>query len=448
MVERTADQTNRSLERGQLIEAANQLVPILRAADVAAGEDRSFADFDLAQPLRDKTAQRFVKDEPTKEEASEIVSALVTCADAIQRLHAPEDNPSLTMQREFLLAKLEAYQTFIGHKYLGEEIPHPQYIERIMGIKPEEISEEALVQQRERVANIFAGFGGEYTEEGIQAYKEEQHISPEEFEQILKEKADMFLGMLQSFLGREFEPPKYEVELVDKDEYWFNWAGGIRGEYILKVNHSEERHLDKFTPGKAEAMALHEITGHFAQMINWQRAIDQNRLLAPLGITSVVDPEQISSEGIAETLHYFVPQINEALSPEARYELEVEGLRQMAYNNVHTKIAEGSITQSEVLGYVRNYCPAETGTEAARQYEERSTHAVKKAYLYAYGMGFLVHRYYAQILNRDERRSFLRLLYRQPLTPIQERDYAFELSDNLESSEPDATGGTQFLHAA
>ena len=313
MVERTLEKPNRNLERGQFFEASNRLVPLIRAANAALGEDRPFIDFDLVDPVRDRITESFIKEAPSAEEARAIVESL-------------------------------------------------------------------------------------------------------------------------------------EVA-IDEDEYWFNWADGDREVYTLRVNMNE-RHSDKLTRGKAEAMALHEIVGHFAQMINWQRAIDRGRLAPVLGLTSVVNPEPVTDEGVAETLHYYVPKINELLSPEARYELEVEGLRQMIYNNVHTKITSDKIEKEEVLGIVKEFYPAETELEAVRQFEERKDDPVKKAYLYAYGIGYLAHRYFAEILDRDGRRSLLRLIYRQPLTPGQVKDYAFKLSDNPDNLESGANGKTKFLSAA
>jgi hypothetical protein len=445
MVERVVDSENRSLGRDRLFAASRNLVPVIRAADAALGKDRPFSDFDLVDPIRDRTVEGFILDEPSKEEAQSIANSLKEHTGVIENISVSGDE-NLVRQRDFLIAKLRAQRVFIGSKYLEEEIEHADYIEIIMGIRPEEISEEVLENQKKGVVSIFEELGGDYTEDGVQNYRNEQNVSPEEFEQILKEKADMFLGMLKSFLGRDFESPVYEVELANEDEYWFNWAEGDRKLYVLKINQSE-RHTDKLTPGKAEAMALHEITGHFAQMINWQEAIDRGRLAPALGITSVVDPEQVTNEGIAETLHLYVPQINESLSPEARFELESEGLRQMAYNNVHVRIARGEIEKEEVFNYIKEFCPAETKLETERQYEERQKDPVKKAYLYAYGIGYLAHRRYAQILNRDERRSLLRLIYRQPLTPIQERDFVFSLAENSNSKIVDLTGNPSFLRA-
>lgn len=335
----------------------------------------------------------------------------------IEKITRPQ-NPRAVMQLDFLIAKLGADEAFFMN-IDGQGQEPLEYIEATMGVKPEIIGEERLQAQTEIVKDLLRQNGyPEYNAETITAFRDAQKIDITEVPDILKSSGEVVLRNIGDFIGEKIEPT-VDIQTDEKNEYWFNWTSGDRRRFKLTIN-THPRHDQKMNRGKIQAMASHEYC-HLAQMKAWQNEIDEGQLLPVLGITSVHDPEQVTLEGIAQTLHRFLPRAN--LSSAAEIELEMEGLRQMVYNNVHITVnTEGQYVR-DVVEYVRKYLPAESASEIRKQIRERTKDPVKKTYLYSYGIGFLRHQWYAANLNPEGKRELLRLIFSQPTTPQQEHQY-------------------------
>lgn len=409
----------------ELARFSSGTVKFLRLAYLIEGKSRGLIDFDLApEDEYTKTAEEYdVPDwavpAPPKAARLRIVAGLRRIKSRVDSFPVPK-NPRIAMQQQFFSAKLQALITFNRLK-AGEEIDNLEYIEETMGIEPQTISESRLEEQKGRVVSIFSNLGHHYTRKSIEEFRKQEEISVEEVPTAIRKHAMVFLQELGEFIGKKIDP-NYLIQTEDKEkEYWFFWATGKHNRFKITFN-TNERHRHKLTKSKIEAMAAHEIAGHLGQMHCWQEASDDKELLEPLGVTSVYDPEQVSSEGIAQTLHYFIPGIAARLSKGALFELEIEGLRQMVYNNIHIMVnTDPNYKNKDIISYVRKYLPAESRKEIGRQISERKRDDVKRTYLYSYGIGFARHQWYAMNLSEAGKEELIaKLLYRQPTTPTQE----------------------------
>jgi hypothetical protein len=406
-------------KNGEFIKFSRELVRFLRVWDAMEGEERNIIDFDLA--LGNLTINEFrehIINDPTKKERQRILEGLENFQEELVEFARPSSDVKV-LQLEFLEAKLAAHVAYCKRK-LGVEIDPLEYIESTMGIKPELIPNEDICFQKETLRHLLSALGcRSYSKEAIEQFRQDRILSESSIAGHISHNSDVFLKAISDFLGIEIKP-RFGIKEVKEDKYWFNWACGMRNKFILKVN-THPRHLNRWTKGKAELMSSHEITGHFGQMSGWQQAIDRKELSPALGLTSVHDPEQVTTEGIAMTLPYYVPEIEELFTPEGRVEMETDGLRMMVYNNIHIWANRGEKTEEELIRYMHKYYPAESEDEIRKQIKDRTTNPLMQVYMYSYGIGFYRHRLYAQNLNVDEKRELLKIIYRQPITPAQEQ---------------------------
>lgn len=415
-------QESRTAKQESLLDISTKMALFIRVWNAIEGQNRDIIDFDLVPIPGYLTAfteavKKSLKEVSSKEERENVHSGFTEFQAMLQDMIPATQSEKL--QLEFLSAKVDAHKAYLERK-LGF-LPDPlKFIERTMGVEPKIFSENVLLEQKEITASLFKPLGGNYNRENIEACRnrlvEEESILP-----MIRDNALIFIRELSDFLGVDEKSitPKYKTELVSKNDYWLVWVNGSWRMFTLQFN-IHNRHKARRTDGKIMAMIVHEIAGHLAQMTSWLNAIKREELIPVLGLTSVHDPEQVTTEGIAQTLPYFVPEIGSKLTPAGKFEVEMEGLRQMVYNNVHIWANTKFSPDKELVEYIQSYCPAETKMEIKRQVKERTANTLKQAYLYSYGIGFYRHKQYAQQLNNEGRKELLRLIYRQPITPAQE----------------------------
>lgn len=343
---------------GEFESASMTLTRFVRDLNAVEGNKRGLVDFDLAPPdERNEWLKVMISSNPTKVETADQFRLVRKFREDLANTPRPTDQRQ-GEQYDFLKRKLLAIETVKERKILGTEMPFDDYAELTQGITPEIIPEEMLEAQLDLVKNLYKSKGvASYDRDSILHYKAEQQVPEDEIAGRLKEQGDRYLKTLSRFLGEDIAP-NYHVETDNVNEYWVNWAKGTRDDFTLTVNlHS--RHAGKWTRGKIEEMSLHEIVGHFGQMFGWQKSIDEGKMVAALGITSITDPEQVTSEGIAQAMYYFVPEIIGDISEEGILEIEQNGLRQMVYNNVHILLNTPGYPQEAVYDYVKHFLPAE-----------------------------------------------------------------------------------------
>ncbi len=395
-----------------LIHVSNDMAFLIRVWDVVEGENRDIIDFDLIPtPEAFKNFMDAVKESlinvPTRPEREHKLSQFQKLQSRLATVSVSTQSERL--QLEFLEAKTQAHIAYLERK-LGRLNEPLEYIERTMGVEPIIIPDDELLAQREIAAQIFKAIGGEYTRENIDAFRARTRVEEKAIIPTIKENLRIFLQDLAEFMqiDKKNISPKFEAESVFKPkEYWMFWVDGSWRLFRLQVNKST-RHLPRFSEGKIKAMVAHEIAAHLAQMTSWLNAIKRDELTPVLGLTSVHDPEQVTSEGIAQTLPYFIPEMRSHLSVDGEFELEHEGLRQMAYNNVHIWANTEHPGEDALIEYVQKFCPSETLEEIRQQIHERTKNTLKQAYLYSYGIGFYRHRNYAMQLNTKEKRALSR----------------------------------------
>lgn len=404
---------------------------VARFYKVWAVLDPDAIDFRLTPLSLDLRSVASIKPTLDLEGKRRVIAVLEGCSRELSNIIPPlEERDNYAS----LLAKLNASRVYMLRS-IGETMDPFAYIQETMGIKPKEIPEETLLTQKQKVVDLFREAGGNgYDKQSLQAFYTERLISPEEMVKKIEAYGERALDLVGRFIGEEIKV-KYKASFVKEDAYWFNWADGtIEEGFTLRVNN-HPRHWEKFTDGRAQAMAFHEIAAHFGMMQKRAELIKRGDLREVFGLTTVHDPEQVLLEGIAQTLHYFVPDLDRTLTPEGRLAIELYGLRQMVYNNVHLKVNSPDFTNSpeeinDIINYVRGFHPAESEENIYKEIKDRREDPKLQAYLYSYGIGFRLLREIAQELNHNGKREFLKRVFPKPFTPTQLGDLHSTLRSN------------------
>lgn len=403
-----------------------------RAWHISEGSERSVIDFNLtSRPLPTfEIAQGLIISPPTPKEKKQRVQTLESLLGRTESLAIPAKESA---NHQYLVAKLRASLAY-ARRLAGEKMDPFGHIQETMGVNPQEIPEEILLAQREKVVALSEASGcPRYDKASLENFYRGRLISPEAMVGKIKGHGTQALSFVGRFIGQEIKVD-YDAEISDEDAYWFNWVDGTANRFRLRVN-KHKRHWEKFTDGKGQAMGLHEIATHLGMMQQRAKLIREGELPEVFGLTTVHEPEQVLLEGLAQTLHYFVPELDRSLTPEGRLAVELHGLRQMAYNNVQLQVISPDFTGSReqirgIVTYIQRVYPAESRENILKEIRDRRSDPKLQAYRYAYGIGFLIHQRIAQGLSVTAKREFLRKVFSRPFTPTQEWDLYSNLRGN------------------
>ncbi len=313
----------------------------------------------------------------------------------------------------FVAAKLRACSYYV-RALCGERIPYEEYVEATMGVTPVLIPEADIHAQLACVQAAFEACGGTYSAENV-ATDDEQAVyaDRETIRKRFKAFEDGLVPKVLSWLGLSLDVD-YEVAFVEKDAYWLNWLGTDEHARMKLQFNLHERKRSQWRLGVEETMVFHEICGHVLQALSWQAQARSGALPPWLALTAVYSPEQFSFEGIAQTLHCFMPEA--PLSVQGRYLIERSYLNQLLMSNAHVMANRGS-SAMEIYRYLLEYLPNVKTEAVEKSAAEYASHPLFRTYLYVYGISAWQHRTLAQRLNAEQKRQFVLDSYQHAFLP-------------------------------
>lgn len=418
-------------------------VPLIRAFNIAEGKNRKTVDYDVAVPDVNQESTDLISDlaegrssvseiiahvvinPPTREEWRRRAVLFDELRSRFEKVAQGRDG-NLALQQETTVVILNALAAFCSTRG-GEDINTLDLIEITQGIKPELVPESIIKAQTEKLQKFLKEkFEVEYTREALEEFRK-TNLEPQ-FVEKMREDEKEFYKRISSAIGKQIDPDVL-IDEDNEDDYWVLWSTGRGRKYKTTIN-TNKKHDSKKTKGRAEIVRDHERM-HHGQAYRWRERIEDADLLPSLGVTSIVTPVQVTLEGIAQTIPYYLPEIYESMSPLGRAELELEGLRQLLYNNVHILVNSSDVTDEQVIAYFHQYYPAEPEDEIKRQIKDRRDDPFKRSYLYSYTAGYRLFKWFSDNLNETGKKAMLRFIFEQPTTPKQVYTYfALLMSDS------------------
>lgn len=328
-----------------------------------------------------------------------------------------------TLDGQFMLSRIIASNEFTrAIQHPNAIFPLNSYLEATLGLEEgsrigtELISDDVIEDRRDGVERLFNDLGYSFDREGWAKFINDNQTTPQSAYAEFKTAEPRLTSIVMETLGLT-EIPDYETEFTQENAYWMAWAKGTPERKLLRLN-THPRVMHRWSAGVAERLILHEICGHMFQASAWQKNVLEGKINPGYGITVIPGPEQWHSEGFADALHRFFPDVFTAMSPAGKFAAEYSLLTDMVKRNAHIGANTDPERREQIIARILDVLPSETRETVTVDLLERLKEPRTRAYLIAYG-GSYDHTIYAANLPTYQREQLLLEIYHHPMTPSQ-----------------------------
>ncbi|MBI3486029.1 hypothetical protein HY025_03740 [Candidatus Daviesbacteria bacterium] len=313
----------------------------------------------------------------------------------------------------FILAKLNSFVYFLN-ALEGEYINFEDYVENLVGIRPEIISDGEIKKQQNLCKKLLKQQGYSLTLEGLQKFTQDTTIPSKQLKDRFAHLEKEFGPKILNWLNLNFKL-NYTKKIIDKDVYWYCYIHtDLQGKIILEFNINK-RHI--WRAGDLEILVLHELFSHAIQGSSWKEQIKKGRLDKVKGLTSVFTPEVFCQEGIGDTLWLFYPE--QIYSDIAILNVNLGTLFRYVANNAYIMVNHGEDIE-KCFQYIDQFLPGYRSKESiVKNLAEIKSHPLYRAYIYVYGIAEYYFRKIAEKLNDEQKRDFVLDIYQNFYTPKQ-----------------------------
>lgn len=327
----------------------------------------------------------------------------------------------------FLSAKITATIVYLQDIVNAREGKSPQdfldFVEKTLGFIPEDPPDRFTRGVKAKLEQLLTYFG--YTDgalgDRLNRYHQTRRIEKDgqidgnSITALMREESKKVEALYRR-LGLPLAPFSYKIEPASENDYWGMWVDGdIADGFRLRVN-VHPRHKDRWIQGTPQRMALHEITAHLYQMANWAQRIKEGKLHPLTGLTTVIGPEQLQLEGLAQTIQFF---LDYKMSPESELSFWDQSLRQIAWQRAFRLYATGTSTIDTALDEYNKIYPISDREQLRNEMEKVLKRPDRKGYQYIYGPSLQAFYEISQRLNPQGRIVFLKKMFEGPMTPSQ-----------------------------
>lgn len=384
-------------ERIELIPQTEAIMRVYRGWDAlekANGVD--IIDFDLVPPV-----------------APEIFRSRVEVLDRLRSLH--QDIQPKGSQEEFIKAKLNASVYYL-RALMGEDVPYEEYVENITGIRPQLIPDEEIQKQKATMDALLHDIGYRPARESFEEFSSRIKIDKADAEREARRCEETLIPIVLRSLGFEDVEFPHEIRLVEERDYWMGWTSTTpAGLLLLRYNFHP---MHNWFQGDMEFLTLHEVGGHFVQAGLLKRRIVRGEVNPVIGITTVQEPHTFIGEGTADALSYFLPEVEEMLSPLGLLAREQRATRDYVQNNAHIWVNQGR-NPDELVKYIMEHHPFSKEERVRINLENWRTNPSRRAYQYVYGISLYSHRQFKDRLTEEQRKEYLMYAMSGYETPTQ-----------------------------
>ncbi|NNG01468.1 MAG: hypothetical protein HKM93_18925 [Desulfobacteraceae bacterium] len=361
-----------------------------------AGNQVDIIDFDLLG-----IGESFKKTYRNRDEVKQDVIALMETYDR------------QTDKNAFVAEKLNAAFHFLC-ALMGENLQFHDYVAATMGVQPAPIPEKRLRAEKAKAKDGMDRLGyGFSADEFKRLERETIYTEKTEIIDSFRAAEEKAVPLVLGWLGLDIDPD-YSIGFDKTDAFWMNFINtDEHGNIRLRFNlHDSVR--KKWRKGAPEFYALHEICCHALQSLNWKKRLRQGNIDRISGLTSVFTPEQFISEGIAQTLYYFLPE--NPLSDHGELYLHANNLYHMLLNNAHIMV-NGNQSFEDAFEYISNYLPNLDADFMKKDLHNRANDPLLRTYQYIYGIASYYHQEIAAGLDDKGKRDYVVDIFHNVYSP-------------------------------
>lgn len=325
-------------------------------------------------------------------------------------------------QRVTLAGELQALAMYLRVKD-GEEIDFATLMKQTLGVDPIWMSESDVIEETERqLKEMLArvGFRDANLTRSFIAFRAAKPLSPDVVRDRMIDAMSNDLPVVMACLGeREIDPrfynPEELIELAEEDllSAAARMECNHRGRLRIKVNPKKD-----FYQGEEVYFARHEALVHGLDYDLLERNITGGRVEQSLGVFTQIGRRPYAGEGLAQTLHKFLPfESNDYV----KIAYLLREYREYVLNNAHI-LANllGSTPQKRVeegIDYAANHLKILTENEIREEVEDRRMRPFERIYFYAYGIGMYDFTNMAENLSPYQRCLFVKKILGKPYSP-------------------------------
>ena len=304
--------------------------------------------------------------------------------------------------------KLTAHYYFIK-KSEGEHIPFPVYMKNTIGFEPFLYSDRKIKALQENMEELLAPYGLTMQEDVRRLLNEKDknisgnlHAVFEAHHQscytVLKNKTD---------IRADFAVNYTEINEENNLRAYITGNGKLYNVELNKFNLKYDRQ------NEIRYLASHELTGHGMHFTLLQQQYELGNMPRYMTYITVHEPLMFATEGLAQTLFYFCPEMKE--SPITDAFLSVDRLRKAVVNNAGYMTNMGYNFQDCLkYSYENATCFTKQRTEALLR---AVTDNAKIGYNLCYGPS--LESFYQAAKSHPDKYSFLRSVYNNYMAPDQ-----------------------------
>ena len=217
--------------------------------------------------------------------------------------------------------------------------------------------------------------------------------------------------LIEEIVGK-IDDFRVNVEMVYEDSYWKNWVDGGGLNYRLRFN---TKNYKEFPRSVCICLAFHEMLTHFVNAMCWRQVMINEQMPQHFGMTTVHGPESFLMEGMAQTLSQFIDSADVKCSIVMLRE-QMSLYRFLIDNNAQIMLNEGSSIE-ECVNYKIEYLPYKNAEEEAHDLKSWVNNPQFRAYEFVYPMSYYSFIQIGRTLNAEEKKDFIRYIYRNWLLP-------------------------------
>jgi hypothetical protein len=265
-----------------------------------------------------------------------------------------------------------------------------EYLEDTQKVHTSLISEDVVQDYKRSCSSLLADLGISFDEAGFNNFMDKYVVhNQEEVRAIILTECNFWQQAIRERINF-YDEVRLEITFVSKDEPWqVGLTGNLEAGTKAEINtHSRHR----FTKGQCKYLASHEVAGHALQFAARERKISEGKLESYTGIVSIFNPDIAVSEGLAQTVPYFVAE-ETAFEPSFRVAKRLRELRDILIHNAHL-MAETGKDIDECVYYCLSRSPFLTDAEVRTNVLERLESPLLKSYMACYAPWFLLFRQY------------------------------------------------------
>lgn len=307
-----------------------------------------------------------------------------------------------------IMSRIVAFDAYLGRLITGQTSDYQSYFTDRTGVNLVKIPEERVAAAKQVLVDAMEQAGTAF-EEGPKGLGRVSSniVAVNDIPEWFKERFHQSLEVIERVMGEvpEMKEPIVGVEAPETAM----WRAYIRAEgdqfrfafnSKLVKEESEEGLSSTFN---------HEVLGHAVQGYYWKKAIENGDMPQSFGLTSVVGPEVLVMEALAEfTSFYYEDDANDI----SKADHALSDYQRMIWNNAYYMYSYEGVSEEDVKAYLKEELPFRTdefiNNKMSRLIEDSPTYAVYPA---VYDVGRRLMQDVMSQLDEAQQHEFLKAIY-------------------------------------